>query len=47
MEEAYKWDSGLRSLSLFIRTLIFDTVVYPEVAKEYLSSLVMGSSLVL
>jgi hypothetical protein len=34
MEEACKWDSGLRSLSLFIRTLIFDTMVYLEVAKD-------------
>ncbi|CAF3630277.1 hypothetical protein SNK05_002114 [Fusarium graminearum] len=33
-EEAHEWDSGPRSLSLFARTLTFDTVVYPQVAKD-------------
>ncbi|KAF9767163.1 hypothetical protein IL306_000318 [Fusarium sp. DS 682] len=36
-EEAYEWHSGPLSLSPFVRTLTFDDVTYPEVAKAAIS----------
>ncbi|KAF5615656.1 heterokaryon incompatibility protein het-6 [Fusarium sp. NRRL 25303] len=36
-EEFHKWHNGPMSLSKFLRTLTFDDVVYPEVAKASIS----------
>ncbi|KAH7147342.1 hypothetical protein DER46DRAFT_579787 [Fusarium sp. MPI-SDFR-AT-0072] len=36
-EEFYEWQNGPLSLSQFLRTLIFDDVIYPEVAKAAIS----------